>query len=200
MIKSRRGLHFLLGKTRRLGRGVGVERRAFNVAAARPESRAAHFLRISLAGDRIGADAFRSAPPREPRHAQIEASPEKMYRTVLANESGPEFPEDVVTQNQDLPEAVRIFGIVRSMLRVAGKANRVWHLAWHGPDFHLYAERPQGRHELRIKIGDRFRLQRESVGRSPTGLDDQLVIDDVELHLEVCAVIRNRGSGEPARV
>jgi len=56
-------------------------------AAARPESSADHFMRISFAGDRIGADALGSTASGETGDAEVEASPEKMYGTVLANES-----------------------------------------------------------------------------------------------------------------
>src|SRR5580698_8905452 len=188
MIESFRGLYPLLGKARRLGRGIRIERRTFDVAAARPESRADHLMRIGLARHGIGAHALRSPPPGEPRHTEIKASPEEMYRTVLADKPRPEFLKDVIARDQYLPEALRMFRIVRGMLGVAGKTHRVRHLNRHSPDFHLNTDRSQRRHELRIEIRDRLRLQRQSLRHAPTGLDDKFVIDEVELHVKVPVV------------
>src|SRR5271170_1829488 len=159
MIKSRRRQHRLLGKASRLRRRISIERRTFNIAAARPESRADHLMRIGLAGDGIGARAFWSAPPRETRHTEVETSPEEMYRTVLADEAGAKFLEDVLAQDQYLPEAVRILGVIGGVLRVAFETHRVRHFAGHAPDFHRNAQRTQGRHEFSIEVGDRLRLQ-----------------------------------------
>src|ERR1022692_454714 len=109
MVKGRCRFHFLLAEARKLRRGIRIKRRTFNLAAARPESGADHFMRIRLARNRIGSRAFRGAPPRKARHTQIEAPQEKMHRTILADESCPEFLEDAVAQYQHLPEAMRIF-------------------------------------------------------------------------------------------
>src|SRR5258707_3426709 len=184
MIKRRRWFHFLLGKAWRLRRRISVKCRTLDVAGTRPESRANHFMRIGLAGNGICSRAFRSAPSREACHAEIEASPKKMHRTVFANETGTTFLKDVLAEDQDLPEAVCIFGIVRSVLRVALEPHRVRHLTWHGPEIHCNAQRPQGRHEFRIEVCDRLRLQCQNLRRAPTGLDDQPVLDEVELKFE----------------
>src|ERR1700722_12781456 len=112
MVKSRVRLHFLTTKTSRLRRGVCIKCRAFDIAAARPQSRADHLMRIRLARNRIGSRTLRSPTTRKTRHAQVEAPPEKMHRTILADKACPEFLEDRVAQYQYLPEAVRIFAIV----------------------------------------------------------------------------------------
>src|SRR5580700_9601405 len=140
MIKSRRRFHFLLSKPWRLRRRISIKGRAFNVPAARPESRADYFMRIRLAGNRIGSGTLRSAPPRKARHAQVKAPPEEMYRTFLADEACPKFLKDRVAQNQNFPHAMCILSIVRSMLRIALEAHRVRHFARHRPEFHFNAQ------------------------------------------------------------
>src|SRR5258706_15023690 len=99
MIKCRRRFNLLLGKAGRLGRSISVECGAFDFATARPEARADDFVRISFAGDGIGSGTFGSAPPGEPRHRQVEASPEKMHRTAFPDEAGAKFLEDVFAKN-----------------------------------------------------------------------------------------------------
>src|ERR1700688_3540370 len=118
MVKSSRRPDLLLGKTSRLRRRIRIKRRTLHLSPARPESRADHFMRIRLARNRIGTRPFRSAPSRKSRHAQIEAAPEKMYRTIFAHEPGAKFLKNVAAQNQYPPQALRIFAIVRRMLRV----------------------------------------------------------------------------------
>src|ERR1700689_1579391 len=108
MIEGLHRFNFLLSKASRLWRRVGIKRRTFNVSASRPEPRADHLMRISLACYGICSHAFGGAAPGEARHAQVEAAPEKMYRTILADELGSEFREDVFAQDQDLPETVCI--------------------------------------------------------------------------------------------
>src|SRR5580704_4620335 len=198
MIKGPRRLHRLPRKARRLRRSIAVERRTFDVATTRPESRADHLMRISLARNKIGARPLRSAPPRKPRHTQVEAPPEKMYRTVFADEAGAEFLKDVLARNQYPKEAVRILRIIRGMLRVGREAHRVRHFDRHRPDFYRDSQRLQGRHEFRIKIGNRLRSQGQSLRRTPTRLDDQLVIDEVELNLEDSVPVRDCRRSEPS--
>src|SRR5271169_5910104 len=94
MIKRSRRSHRLFGKTGRFRRGISIERRTFDVAATRPESRADHLVRVGFTRDRISSDAFRSPPPGEPRHTEIETPPEQMHRAVLSDEAGAEFLKD----------------------------------------------------------------------------------------------------------
>src|SRR5271163_458086 len=108
----------MLRKSRRLRRCVGVECCFFDVAPARPESRADYFVRVGLARDGIGPFALRRAPSREPGHRQIEAAPEEMYRTYFSNEPGPELFKDRVAADENPPETVGILRIVGTVLCV----------------------------------------------------------------------------------
>src|SRR5258708_10281764 len=159
MIESRRGLNALLGKTGRLRCSISVEGGTFDFATAWPEPRADYFVRISFAGNDVGPGALGSTPPGEARHCQVEASPEKLHRTALADEAGTKFLEDVFAQNQYAPEAVRIFGIIRGMLRVEVTGPGVRHLDRHGPNSHFNAQGPQASHKCSVEVSHRLRLQ-----------------------------------------
>src|ERR1700733_7777710 len=112
MVESFCRFNLLPAKTVRLGCRVGIERRTFDLAAARPESGADHFVRIGFACNGVCPWAFRRTPPGEARYAEIEASPEKIYRTVLADKAGAKFLEDIAKDNQYPPEAMRVCGII----------------------------------------------------------------------------------------
>ncbi len=96
MIKSRGRLNFLLGKAGWFGRGIGIECRTLDLASAGPDSRTDHFVGLRFAGDGIRAGAFGSAATGKARHRQVEAAPEKMHRTVFADEAGAKFLENIV--------------------------------------------------------------------------------------------------------
>src|ERR1700733_2945148 len=105
-------------KTCRLRSRVGVERRTFYFAAARPETAADHFMRICLSRNGVGAFSRRRPAARETSHGQIEAAPEKLHGAVLADKARSKLLEDFIHANQNAPEPVRVLRVVRSMLRV----------------------------------------------------------------------------------
>src|SRR5437762_4787973 len=85
MKRSRRRLYFRIGET--IGRwiGVGIEERRGNLVVARPETETAHFLRIVLAGDRVGqmgdsAGMRRRMPVGKSRYRVLKDAAENMQR------------------------------------------------------------------------------------------------------------------------
>ena len=199
MIEGGSGLRGLSGETGGLGRSVGVEGWSVE-AGAGPEAGADYFVRVSFAGDGIGAGAFGGAAAGEARDAEVEASPEEMDWTALADEAGAKLLEDIFTEDQDAPEAVGEFGIVGGVQGIFFERDGGWDLARRSPDFDFDAERVQGGHEFGIEVRDRLRLEGESLGGTPTGLNGQLVIDEVELDFENAIAVGDGGSGEAARV
>src|SRR5207249_4890087 len=73
----------------RLRRRVGIECRARNGSAARPEPGADALVRVGFTGDH--PLARRSGASRETRTAQVEAAPKKVHGTALADEPRAEF-------------------------------------------------------------------------------------------------------------
>ena len=95
---------------------------------------------------------------------------------------------------------MRIFAIVRRMLRIAFEGYRIRNFAGHRPDFYLDPKRSQSRHKCCIKVSHGLRLQRQSFTRTPTRLDAQFMVDEIKLDFKNSISIRDRGSGKPARI
>src|SRR5258708_18780840 len=102
-VEGRRGADRSLLEARWFGRGVGVERRAGEAAAAEPEAATAHLVRVPLARNRLDPLALRPPPAGKARDGEIEAAPEKGHRTRLADEAPPELLADLVRGEQRAP-------------------------------------------------------------------------------------------------
>src|ERR1700691_2167679 len=89
--------------------GIAVESGFAEPPIARPESAAAHFVRIRLPHDpgtqvwRVTCQRGRDAP-RESSDCHVKAAPEEVHRTNLPEELPPEPGEDPFDLNQDVPE------------------------------------------------------------------------------------------------
>src|SRR5579883_285796 len=189
MIKSRRGTDRISFESGRLGRGVGIKRRAFDLASSGPESGAAGFVRIGLARDRVGPLRRRSAG--EPSDRQIEAAPEEMHRAALADEARTKILQNRAGRNENAPEAMRILGIVRFMHFVLRERNRVSDLVRAGMNLYLDTERIELSHQLAIKLGHAPRRQIHSLYGAFAGFDDQLTRDEIEPDFENPAPVGN---------
>src|ERR1019366_9497797 len=106
MGESRCWPNTLLRKAGRLGRGVGVEGGALDVASAGPEPGAADLVGIRFHRHAIGARPLRRDSSREARNRMIEASPPEVHRTDFADETRPEFLEHFVHPCEDEPKAM----------------------------------------------------------------------------------------------
>src|SRR4029079_10704495 len=81
------------GEAIRRRRGIGIEGWVVDALSARPEAGARAFVRVGIELDRsrhIGHGTARRErrrlATREPRHRQVETSPEEMHRAALADE------------------------------------------------------------------------------------------------------------------
>src|SRR5207247_468011 len=164
-MKRRSGwLYFCIRET--IGRriGVGIEECRGNLVVARPETETAHFLRIGLAGDRVGqmgdaAGMRRCGPAGKTRYREIEAAPEKMHRTALTAETRTKFLENSIGLQKHAPESIGIFRIVSRMFLVAVERDRFQRFVRFLPNLHFNAELSQFIHHLAIKICDALWLQ-----------------------------------------
>src|SRR3984893_4505759 len=85
------------------------------------------------------------------------------------------------------------------MLLVAFERNAIGHLVWGGVDLHIDIELGKLRKKVLIDAGDRARLQRHRFRRTGAGLDQELVVDEVEIDLKYARVIADWRSGKPSR-
>ena len=158
-----------------------------------------HFVGVRFASDKVRAGPFRRAASGEAGNGEIETAPEKMHRAALPDEPRSELLEHSVRLNQDSPESVGVLGVVRLVLRVFSKRNRVGNLVRLGVDFDFDPERSQHCHKLGIELGNRARRKNKRPDTAFAGPDDQRVVDEVEVDLEGPIAIRNRRGRKPAR-
>src|SRR6267378_52577 len=123
-----------------------------------------------------------------------------MHRARFSYEPSPELLEDCIAGNENPPEAVGVFGIVRGMYRVLIERDRVRNFNWHLPYFYLDPERGQRFHELAIEVRDGTRGQCKCCAGGMAGLNDELVMDEVEKDFEHPASVRDWGGGQPDRI
>src|SRR6266403_962342 len=77
---------------------------------------------------RNAAGMRRRGPAGKTRDGKIWRAPEKMDRTAFPAEARSKFFEDAVGLDQNAPESIGIFRVVRAMLLVAIERNRIRNL------------------------------------------------------------------------
>src|SRR5205814_6313716 len=105
-VEGRRWADPRLLEARRFGCGVRVKGRAGEASAAEPEAAAADLVRVSLAGNQIGAHALGRPAAGKASDGEIETAPEEVHGARLADEARPELLQDVVRREQDPPGAM----------------------------------------------------------------------------------------------
>src|SRR4030095_13196127 len=196
LVESRIRLNFRLCEFRRFRVSIGIENWRRRRRVAGPKTKAANFLRVCLARDlvrqmRNSPGMGRRWPPGETRHGQIKTAPEKMHRTALPAETRAEFLEDTIALHEHAPEPGGIFAIIRAMLFILIKRDRILDLVRRGIDGHGQLEIAQHLHHGTIKIGDRLRFQLNGSSRAIALVDEQLVLDEIKLYLESVRAVRD---------
>jgi hypothetical protein len=119
-----------------------------------------------------------------------------MDGTDLADEARAKEGEHTIDLHQGLPEAVRLLGIIGGMRHVPLERDGIVEFNRHGPDSDFEAKRTQPPHDLAMELGDRAGPQRQPLAPAAAGLDQELMIGEVEVDLERIAVIRHQRGGE----
>ena len=192
-----------LGKAGRLRVGVGIEGGLRHGAAAWPEPAAADLVGIGLPHHPIADMRGRArmggrGAAGEAGHGQVEAAPEEMHRTDLADEARAEQGEDAIALDEDAPEAVGIVAIIGRMGSILLERDRVGDLDRHGPDLHDDSQGLQLGHEIAIEIGDRARLQGHVGGPAFARGDHETMVDEIEVDLKAEGTVGHRRGGQPA--
>src|SRR5437879_11780273 len=114
-----------VAQPRRLGSRIRVERGLLHRAATGPKAGADHLVGIRLACDPVRPGPLGGAPPRKPRHGEIEAAAEKMDRAARPQKAPAEWPDHGVGLDEDAPEAIGVLGSVRLVGLILRKTKRV---------------------------------------------------------------------------
>src|ERR1035437_730829 len=140
----------------------------------------------------VGRDASRQAghagmlwrsASGETRAGQVEGSPEEVDGAHFAGESGAEDGEDARGLQQDVPEALRIFGVITLVGEVLVEGNGFGDLSRDMPDVYRNAEAFERGLELLIERGHGHRLERDSLAARFAGLKDEQVVEEIEIDL-----------------
>src|SRR6516164_5043860 len=105
MVKRPVRFHSPLLEPGGLRRGISVVGRTLDTASSWPESCTAHLVRIGFGRNRIGIGSGWRHPAAEAGHTQVEASPEEVNGTGLADKLRPKFLEYRVTPRQHPPKS-----------------------------------------------------------------------------------------------
>ncbi len=135
---------------------------------------------------------WRRWPSGETRHCQIKTAPEKMHRTALPAETRAELLEYTIALHEHAPEPVGIFAIIRAVLLILIKRDRIFDLVRQAVDLHGQLEFLERIHPLAIKSRDRLGTQFQDAERAIAFQDPELVFDEVETHFERIVAVWDR--------
>src|SRR5437588_1306110 len=127
-------------QSRRLWRGIGIERRGGETVIAGPEATTDLFMGHRFARHAIGTRSLGGAPTGEERHGKVEAAPEEVHGTTLAKKRRAVALHNGGSLGQDAPETLRIERIVRSVDLIDITTNGILHFARQGIDRDLDAQ------------------------------------------------------------
>jgi len=122
-----------------------------------------------------------------------------MDRAALPQKAPAELPEHIVGLDEDAPEAIGVLGIVRRVCVILRKTNRVLHFDGHGPELHPDREGFERLEIKAVELRDRARAQGDLVHGTVVRPEDELVLDEIELHVERPRPVRHRAGREAAR-
>src|SRR3569833_4561761 len=103
----------------------------------------------------------RSGPPRKAGHRQIEAAPEEMHGTDLAQKSGTISFEDAIDGHQRAEVTRNGLSIVGAHFLIRGERNGMRQFARLAEVFRCRAEVAEQLNEPRVKVGHRHALETE---------------------------------------
>src|SRR6266516_7065804 len=161
LVKRNIWLNFRFCESRWFRIRIGIKNWCWCGGIARPETEAAYFLRVGLARNHVRQmwDSPRMRwrlSPGETRHCQIKTAPEKMHRTAFAAKPRSEFFEDPIALHKNAPESIHIFGVVRAMLFILIKRDRIFNLVRHAVNDHRQIEIAKSLHHEAIKFRNRL--------------------------------------------
>src|SRR5882762_3975505 len=198
VVEGRLRRNTLFGKATRFRRGIRVKSWPLDVSATRPKPGTADFVRVRLTRDAIRTGPLRRASSGEASDRKVKASPEKMYRTGFALKSCAELLECLIDPYENPPEFMRSFRVICRVNIVLLERRRIGYLARPRRYLHTYAQLAQGRHKFLVKIRNALRLHSYRDNAAITGFDEDLVLNEIKLHLDGAPLIRHRRGGHAA--
>src|SRR5262245_30605508 len=98
----------------------------------------------------------------------------------------------MIDRCQDSPEGLCPLRIIRAVRCVLIKGNGIGYLDRHSPDVNFDARRTQQLHDVVVKVGHGTRLEWKRFDNAVTGVEHQLMIDEVEGEFERAGAVWDR--------
>src|SRR5207244_6355625 len=146
LLRTNRGCR----QSRRPRRGIRVESWHWETVIARPEPTTDHFMRVSFPRHAIGPWTLWCAPSRKKGECQVEAAPEEVDGTALAQKRRAVALHDGVGLHQYAPEALGVDWVVGGVDLIDITANGILHFAGQGVDGDLDAQGVQAGHAFPV--------------------------------------------------
>src|SRR6266496_3621836 len=179
--------------------GIGVESGGRETVIARPEPTTDHFMRVGFPRHAIGPWTLWCAPSGKQGERQVEATPEEVDGTALAQKRRAVALHDGVGLHQDAPEALGVDRVVGGVDLIDITANGILHFAGQGIDGDLDAQGVQAGHEFPVKRGDGAGEQRQRFRGSLACANGEIVLDEVKCDFKGAPVIGNGRGRQPSR-
>ena len=103
----------------------------------------------------------RRSTPREACYRQVKTAPKEVYRAGFPSKWPAKGFHHPVHMEQNLPETMGIFRIIRRMFFILFKRNLLLHFHRNCPDLNTNPQRMQYCHKFAVKGSNRFSLQRD---------------------------------------
>src|SRR5436309_1513584 len=107
-----------------------------------------------------------------------------MHRAAFAYEARAKLLEHTLDLNEYAPEAIGVFGVIRSMLVIFRKGNRVLYFVGLRVYLNFNPDRAKCCHQLFVKVRDRARHEFDDLSFAVARIDEQVVVNEVEINLE----------------
>src|SRR6266581_9375030 len=156
-------------------------------------------MRVGFPRHAIGPWTLWCTPSRKKGECQVEAAPEEVDGTALAQKRRAVALHDGVGLHQDAPEALGIDWVVRGVDFIDITANGMLHFAGQGVDGDLDAQSMQASHEFPVKCGDGTGDQRQRFGGSLACANGEIVLDEVKRDFKGAPARGNGRGGKPSR-
>ncbi len=156
-------------------------------------------MRVGFPRHAIGPWTLGCVPSRKEGEGQVEAAPEEVDGTALAQERRAIALHDGLGLHQDAPEAVGVERVIGGVDLIDITANGVAHFAGQGINRDLDAQDVQTVHKFPVEGGHGAGDERQHFGGSLAGANRDIVLDDVKIDVKGATVIGNSRGGQPER-
>src|SRR6202011_5722353 len=156
------------------------------------------FSRDRVRQMRNAAGMLRRGATGKTRDGKIRRAPEEMDWAAFSTEPRSKFLKYAIGLDQNAPESIGIFRIVRAMLIILVEGNWIGNLVRYDVDLDRQFQLVQRGHDRFVEIRHTARFQFDRSLRAVAFQNPKLVIDEIETNLKRVSSMRNRRSRQAA--